>query len=107
MASTDRLDEHGPSAGPGQASGTSLAHAGPSYVTVFVVLAVLTAIEVGITYVPMPRLLLVGLLLTLALAKAALVAMYFMHLRFDSRLLTIIFVTPLVLGSVLIYYLMV
>jgi cytochrome c oxidase subunit 4 len=82
------------------------AHAGPNYVTVFVALGALTAIEVGLTYMPIPRLLLVGMLLALATAKAALVAMYFMHLRFDSRLLTAVFVIPIVLGSFLIYYLM-
>lgn len=105
MTSVERFDEHGPAAGSGQASVTSEAHTGPTYVTIFVVLAALTAVEVGLTYLPMPRLLLVGLLLALALCKASLVAMYFMHLRFDSRLLTLIFVMPVVLGLFLIYYL--
>lgn len=88
-------------------SSTEAAHDEPNYVGVFIALAVLTAIEVGITYVPMPRALLVFILLALAFAKAAFVALYFMHLRFDSRLLTIVFVIPIVLGAFLIYFLMV
>lgn len=82
-------------------------HAEPNYIGVFIALAVLTAIEVGVTYFSMPRILLVLILLGLAFAKAAFVALYFMHLKFDSRLLTAIFVIPMVLGSFLIYFLMI
>lgn len=88
-------------------SSTEAVHDEPNYVGVFIVLAVLTAVEVSITYAPMPRALLVSVLLALAFAKAAFVALYFMHLRFDSRLLTIVFVIPIILGVFLIYFLMV
>jgi cytochrome c oxidase subunit 4 len=91
---------------PGR-SETKNSHAGPNYVGVFIVLAVLTAIEVSITYLGIPRLVLVLALLALAFAKAAFVALYFMHLKFDSRLLAAIFVIPLLLGSVLIYFLII
>lgn len=79
-------------------------HAEPNYVGIFIALAVLTAIEVGVTYLPIARLLEVSTLLALAIVKASLVAMYFMHLKFDSRLLAAIFITPLLLGIVLIYF---
>lgn len=81
-------------------------HAEPNYVAVFAALALLTAIEVGVTYIPMPRVLLILVLLALAAGKAALVALYFMHLRFDSRLLTAVFVLPILLGGALVYFLL-
>lgn len=87
------------------ASETEVSHADPNYVGVFIALAVLTAIEVGVTYMPIWRLMLVLVLLALAFGKASLVALYFMHLKFDNRLLAAIFITPLLLGSVLIYFL--
>ncbi len=86
---------------------TGTAHDDPNYVGVFVALAVLTAIEVGVTYLSIPRLALVSALLAMAFAKASFVALYFMHLKFDSRLLAAIFVTPLLLGAVLIYFVIV
>ena len=48
-------------------------------------------------YTPIPKWLMVGSLIILAITKAALVAMYFMHLRFEKRTLAIIAVTPPVL----------
>jgi caa(3)-type oxidase subunit IV len=67
----------------------------PRYLLVFLALAVLTAIEVGITYFPwIPQ---VPVLLALAFLKAALVLMYFMHLRYDSKWFTFIFFIPFVL----------
>jgi len=41
------------------------------------------------------------LLLTLSAGKFALVVMFFMHLRYDSRVLTFLFVAPLVLAVLL------
>ena len=45
------------------------------------------------------------LLISLAVSKAALVAMYFMHLRFERLTLGLIAVTPLVLGTLLVFIL--
>ncbi|MFQ5679114.1 MAG: cytochrome C oxidase subunit IV family protein [Gemmatimonadota bacterium] len=69
-----------------------------TYVTVAAVLAVLTAMEVMVFYVEALRPLLLPLLLTLMSVKFALVAMFFMHLRFDSPVLTGIFVWGLVVA---------
>ncbi|MDP9226283.1 MAG: cytochrome C oxidase subunit IV family protein [Actinomycetota bacterium] len=55
------------------------------YVTIAVVLAVITAIEVTIYYVTAVKDLLVPMLLTMSVIKFALVALWFMHLRFDSH----------------------
>ena len=74
-------------------------HPGPAkYVGIALVLAFVTAIEVALYYIDLPDLLLVALLLGLAFIKFAMVAAYFMHLKFDSRLLRRLFVTGIILA---------
>jgi len=70
------------------------------YLKVAVILAILTAIEFGVLYVPALRPVVVAILWILSIAKFALVAMYFMHLRFDRRFLTAIFVACLAVALV-------
>ena len=71
-------------------------HPGPAeYVTVAIVLAVATAFEVGLYYLNLPHSLLVALLLFFAVVKFSLVALWFMHLRFDSRIFGRMFVVGL------------
>ena len=66
-----------------------------NYLLVFLTLAVLTAVEVGITYVPqIPQ---APALLGLSFLKVALVLLYFMHLRIDSKWYSFIFLIPFVL----------
>lgn len=70
-------------------------HVSTNYMTIFYWLAGLTAFEVAVAYLPESmRVLMIALLIGLAVAKAALVAMYFMHLRFESRTLSLIALTP-------------
>jgi len=54
----------------------------------FVALAVITALEVGVTYLPLPR---APVLVPMALAKAALVALFYMHLKYDRRIFGLVF----------------
>jgi len=61
------------------------------YVVIALILAVLTAMEVMVFYVQALRPVLVPLLLVMMAAKFALVIMFFMHLKFDSPLLTGVF----------------
>ena len=58
-------------------------HEEPNYMNIFWALAVLTVIEVGVVYLPASKLMIGFLLVALACTKAALVAMYFMHLKFE------------------------
>ncbi|MEA2626578.1 MAG: cytochrome c oxidase subunit [Candidatus Binatota bacterium] len=81
-------------------------HAEPNYNKIFWWLLALTIIEVGITYTGMPKVVTASLLISTALAKAALVALFFMHLRFESVTLGLIAVTPLVLCVFLLFMLM-
>lgn len=71
----------------------------PNYLGVFVMLTVLTAIEVGVTYLPLPR---IPILIPLALLKASLVALFYMHLKFDKRSFAAIFAMGLLVGIGLI-----
>jgi cytochrome c oxidase subunit 4 len=71
----------------------------PNYLGVFWVLAALTAVEVAVTYLPLPR---IPVLLPLALAKASLVAMYYMHLKFDQPIYRYIFLFGILMGVILI-----
>lgn len=74
-------------------------HRQPNYLGIFITLAVLTAIEVGVTYLPVPR---IPVLVPLAIAKATLVVMFYMHLRFDRRVFTLIFIVGVLMGISLI-----
>jgi cytochrome c oxidase subunit IV len=86
------------------------------YAKVGLVLFVLTALEVGlyeITYgehagssASAIQPFFVPMLLLLSAAKFALVAMFYMHLKQDSRLFTGIFVFPLIIATVVIVSLM-
>lgn len=70
-----------------------------TYIVVFVILAVLTVLEVVVTYLPLPRL---PILLPIALAKAALVALFYMHLKSDRRIFRAVFALGLLAGIGLI-----
>jgi cytochrome c oxidase subunit 4 len=69
------------------------------YVFIAIVLAVITAAEVGIYYVEAIDSLLVPMLIVFAFLKFFLVVSWFMHLRFDSKLFRRLFVTGLVLAA--------
>ncbi len=71
------------------------------YVIVAGILSAVTALEFGVIYVRRLAPVLIPLLLVLSAGKFALVVMFFMHLRYDSRVLTFLFVAPLVLATLL------
>jgi cytochrome c oxidase subunit 4 len=66
------------------------------YLQIGAILTVVTAIEVALYYIDMDFTLLCILLFVLSIAKFTLVVAWFMHLKFDSRLFTIAFLTGLV-----------
>ena len=67
------------------------------YVIVFVVLGVLTLVELGVaTTSGIARTGAVVALVSLAIAKAALIALFYMHLRFETRILRLTVLGPLV-----------
>jgi cytochrome c oxidase subunit 4 len=76
------------------------AHPGPGeYIKIAVILAIVTIIEVGAYYVTqIPDGVLAASLLVMMVVKFCLVALWFMHLRFDSRLFRRLFVGGLILA---------
>ena len=84
----------------------SSAHSASQYLKIFYILLVLTIVEVAIVYLGLPKVLLVGLLVILAVWKAALVALHFMHLKFEKRTLTVIALSPFILCVFLILMLL-
>lgn len=84
----------------------STTHAHPNYMKIFWILLVLTVVEVAITFFGLPKLVLAALLVVLAVWKAVLVAMYFMHLKFERTTLAMIAIVPFVLCVFLILMLL-
>ena len=66
----------------------------PRYFLIFIWLAVLTAIEVGVAIPEYSIVLKAIILIGLACAKAYLVAAYFMHLKLEKRTLAAFVITP-------------
>ncbi len=69
-----------------------------TYVKVALLLAVLTAIEFGVFYLDIPNPVLITVFLLLSMVKFALVILFYMHLKFDSRLFSGLFIGGLVLA---------
>ncbi len=76
-----------------------------TYMVVFAWLVFLTVVEVVLTYV-MGGAALITMLVTAAVIKAGLVAMYFMHLKFERKTLAIVVLAPIVFATILIIGLM-
>jgi caa(3)-type oxidase subunit IV len=83
-----------------------LAHEQRRYLQVFAWLAVLTAVEIGIIYLPLPKLAIGAMLVLLAATKAALVALFYMHLAVEKRTLAYIALTPALLCVLLVFALL-
>lgn len=81
----------------------TVAHKHPNYVLIWVYLAVLTAVEVGVAFMShLPKLWLMLALIFLAVWKAVLVALFFMHLRFEKWNLRLVFLVPLPLAVIFV-----
>ncbi len=76
------------------------------YVQIAVILALITLVEVGVYYIDSLKGILVPTLLLLSAVKFALVVMFFMHLKFDHKLFSVIFTGPLLLTGVVLIALM-
>ncbi|MGH2820674.1 MAG: cytochrome C oxidase subunit IV family protein [Actinomycetota bacterium] len=68
------------------------------YVFIAAVLAVVTALEVAVYYIEAVRDFIVAFLAVFAVIKFFLVASWFMHLRFDSKLFRRLFITGLLVA---------
>jgi cytochrome c oxidase subunit 4 len=77
------------------------------YIAIAIVLTAVTAVEVGVYYVDALRSAFLPIFLGLSAVKFALVAMFYMHLRFDSRLFSVLFFGGLALATAIAFALMV
>jgi cytochrome c oxidase subunit 4 len=69
------------------------------YVVIAIFLAAITGIEVALYYTSLSQGVTNGLLLFFAAIKFSTVVMYFMHLKFDNRILTRLFVSGFILAT--------
>jgi cytochrome c oxidase subunit IV len=72
------------------------------YVRIAVILAAITGLEVAVYYIHALKSVLIPILVALAVTKFTMVALWFMHLKFDSRLFRRLFVTGIIL-AILVY----
>ena len=82
-------------------------HKHPNYMAIFYLLAVLTVGEIAVVFLPhyigISKFAVGVFLCAFAIVKAALVAMYFMHLKFEARTLGLIALTPLTIATLLVF----
>ncbi len=104
MESTETGHEHpGGQAMAGDEAGHEGSHTHPRYMLVWLWLALLTVAEVAIVWFAfLPKVWIVVMLLFMAVWKALLVALYFMHLRFEPRRVALLAAAPLPLAVLLI-----
>lgn len=69
-----------------------------AYLPPFLALVALTALELGVIGLEVDRAARIAALCGLAMAKAATLLLFFMHLRTESRALKLIAATPMVLA---------
>ena len=75
----------------------------PPYVWIWGALALLTALEIGVAFLQdWSKTVIIVILLLLAVWKAALVALYYMHLRFEPNRVRILALAPLPLAVILV-----
>lgn len=69
------------------------------YFKIAIILCALTALEFVVFYLEFLSYGIIPVLAILSIGKFALVAMYYMHLKFDSKLFSVLFLTGLILAS--------
>ena len=82
--------------------GTVTAHKPPNYAAVFWSLFILTILEIVVANLhQFPKIFIVVSLIFLAVVKALLVALFYMHLKFEKLIIYVIVIFPLFLAAVL------
>ena len=76
------------------------------YILIGLVLTVITVIELAVSYSGMPHMAMTLVLIALSALKFAMVVAFFMHLRFESSLLTRLFVLCFALATAVVFSLL-
>ncbi len=84
---------------PATSPAASRANHRRDYFRIFIALFVLTVVEIGVAYSHMPRKVMIVLMIGLALTKAGLVGLFYMHLRYEKRSLLWLAACPLPLAG--------
>lgn len=74
----------------------------PPYMLIWAVLAVLMFGKVGVSYIGFSKPVAMTILVVISLLSALLVALYYMHLRFEPKSLWFVAAAPLPLAAILI-----
>tara|TARA_B100000029_G_scaffold275073_1_gene269847 strand:+ start:1855 stop:2178 length:324 start_codon:yes stop_codon:yes gene_type:complete len=77
-----------------------------TYFKVAMALVALTALEVVVFYFEWLGYAIIPVMAILSIGKFGIVVMYYMHLKFDEKLLTYVFMAGLILAVVVIMWLM-
>jgi len=72
------------------------------YVGIAVILLLITVVEVWVFYIPSMKHVLVPVLLSLSALKFGIVAMWYMHLKFDHKLFSWLFVVPMAIAALVV-----
>jgi cytochrome c oxidase subunit IV len=78
----------------------------PPYMLIWGVLAVLMLAKVGVSFLGMAQWMAITLLVLISLVSALLVALYYMHLRFEPKRLWVMAFVPIPLILILILVVM-
>ncbi len=81
-------------------------HQKEPYILIWVILLVLTLGELGYAFMDLPKIVLAIGLIGMAVWKALLVAIYYMHLRHEPRRMWILAASPLPLAVILVMVVM-
>jgi cytochrome c oxidase subunit 4 len=81
---------------------TGETHKPPPYFLVWVVLFVLTVLEVFYAFAPISKVVIAVGLIVMALWKALLVALYYMHLRWEPKRMWVLAASPIPLIFILL-----
>src|SRR5215470_13639631 len=96
-----RLTAHGKTTAVTAATAAAAAHGGASqvrtYLIIFGCLAALTLATVGVAYMHLPHAAAIVVALGIAITKVALIALFFMHLKFEGGLINIAMATAVLL----------
>lgn len=87
---------------PAATDAGATAHPKPNYIGVWAGLFILTMVEVGVAFVGLSKLMTILVLVALAVWKALLVALYYMHLRYEPKRLRLLALSPLPLAVILV-----
>lgn len=75
----------------------------PNYMAVWGALFLLTAIEVGVAFLALSKVAIILALVALAMWKAVLVALYYMHLKYEPRRMWLLASSPIPLALILVF----